>query len=150
MSHTHANVFIHYVFSTKKRQRWLTPEVTERLWPYMGGIARENGIRPISIGGTEDHLHFLADLGTKITVSKGIQLIKAGSSGWLSKTYPDMGLFSWQEGYGAFSIGASQKGATIRYIEKQQEHHKIRSFQEEYMAILKVYGIEYDPRHIWD
>jgi REP element-mobilizing transposase RayT len=96
----------------------------------MGGIAKQNGIFPKSIGGVADHVHLLLALPTTMSIAKAIQFIKAGSSAWVHQTFPALQNFAWQQGYGAFSIGISQVGETINYIEQQLEHHRTRTFKE--------------------
>ena len=92
------------------------PEVQERLWAYIGGIARENEMKALAIGGAADHIHILVSLPATLSVSKAMQLIKGGSSTWISKTFADQKNFEWQEGYGAFSVGISQVEKTVQYI----------------------------------
>ena len=115
----------------------------------MGGIARENKVKALAIGGVEDHAHLLLSMPSTITISQAMQLIKGGSSRWVHETFPEHRGFEWQEGYGAFSIGISQAEETKRYIANQQEHHRVKTFEEEYIAILEKHGIEYDPRFVW-
>ncbi|HUG91679.1 MAG TPA: IS200/IS605 family transposase [Planctomycetaceae bacterium] len=140
----------HCVFSTKERRKLITDDLQARLWSYMGGIARENRMKALAIGGARDHVHLLLSLPSTLSVAKAMQLIKGGSSKWVHDEFPQHGRFAWQNGYGAFSIGVSQKETTIRYVENQQEHHRQRSFQDEFLAFLKKHEIEYDPRYIWD
>jgi putative transposase len=150
MPHTYASLFFHCVFSTKERRPWLTQEIRDQLWPFMGGIARVKGFVAVTVGGTEDHAHMLISLPTTMAVAKAVQLVKAGSSGWVSKTFPHLRDFQWQGGYGAFSISISHKADTIAYIERQEEHHRRKTFKEEYIEFLDRHGITYDERYIWD
>jgi putative transposase len=115
----------------------------------MGGIARENKIKPIAIGGMTDHAHLLISIPQSIAVAKAVQLVKGGSSKWLHETDSPIRNFAWQVGYGAFSIGVSQVNEVTAYIARQEEHHRIRTFQEEYLSFLKEYKIEYDERYVW-
>src|ERR1700730_465953 len=108
MANTFSCLNIHCVFSTKERVGVLNPDIRERLWPYMGGIAKQNGMIPKCIGGVSDHVHLLATLPTRLAVAKAVQLIKAGSSAWIHQTFPNLRNFSWQQGYGAFSVCISQ------------------------------------------
>ena len=121
----------------------------ERLWAYIGGIARENNMKALAVGGTADHIHVLLALSSTISVAKAIQLIKGGSSKWVSDAFPMLRNFTWQEGYGAFSISVSGIDDTIAYIQTQEEHHRRRTFQEEFLAFLKKHGIAYDERYVW-
>jgi putative transposase len=136
MANTFSCLNIHCVFSTKERVSVLNPDIRERLGPYMGGIAKQNGMIPKCIGGVSDHVHLLVTLPTRMAVAKALQLIKARSSGWIHQTFPNLRNFAWQKGYGAFSVGISQVQETIHYIEQQLEHHRTRTFQEEYLALF--------------
>lgn len=149
MGHSYVSALYHCVFSTKERRRTITTELQERLWPYMGGIARENKMQALAIGGIEDHIHLLLSLPSTLDIAKAMQSIKGGSSKWVHDTFPQRKDFAWQEGYGAFSIGISQIEDTKRYIANQREHHRTKTFQEEYVAFLEKHGIEYDPRYVW-
>ena len=139
----------HVVLSTKERKRTLTLELRERLWPYMGGIARTNHMKALSIGGVEDHVHLLLSIPSTLHIAKAVQLIKGGSSAWMHEEFPEYRHVYWQEGYGAFSIGVSQIGDTIRYTERQAEHHHRTSFQDEFRTFLKRHEIEFDERFVW-
>lgn len=150
MSHTYTSQLLHCVFSTKERRRTIIPELQIRLWPYLGGISRENKMKALSVGGTVDHVHLLLSLPATLSISKAMQLIKGGSSKWIHDTFPEHHAFSWQEGYGAFSIGISVVDQTVAYIENQAEHHRKRDFKEEFLGFLKKHRIEYDERYIWD
>jgi len=149
MSHTFANALFHCVFSTKGRRQLITTSLQERLWPFMGGIARENGAKALAVGGIEDHVHLLLSLATTLSIAQALQQIKGASSKWIHDTFPEHRDFAWQEGYGAFSIGVSQVAHTLSYIRSQAEHHRNRTFQEEFIAFLKKHGIEYDERYVW-
>jgi REP element-mobilizing transposase RayT len=137
------------VFSTKNRERWITSEVEERIWAYLGGIAKENKVHPIQIGGIEDHVHLLLGAPASLAPSKIAQLIKGGSSAWIHETFPNMKRFAWQDGYGVFSVSKSNIPEVVDYIRGQREHHRTRTFQEEYIAFLKRHEIQYDERYVW-
>jgi REP element-mobilizing transposase RayT len=149
MAHSYVSIYIHYIFSTKYRRKIITPELQQRLWPYMGGIARENKMKPMAIGGIEDHAHLFLSLPSTLSIAKAIQLVKGGSSTWVHDTFPQFRDFEWQEGYGAFSVSISRVAQTIAYIKNQKEHHQKQTFEEEYLAFLKKHGIEYDERYLW-
>jgi REP element-mobilizing transposase RayT len=134
---------MHCVFTTKERRKFITPELQGRLYPYLGGIARENKLKALAIGGVEDHVHALLSIPSTISIAKSVQLLKGNSSKWIHETFPDQRMFEWQEGYGAFSIAVSGTEETIRYIQSQKEHHKSHSFKEELIAFLDKHGIEY-------
>lgn len=138
--HTHASILVHYVFSTKNREQLIADGIETRLWAYMGGIARKNNITPLAIGGMPDHVHLLLSLHPSTAVDKAVQLIKAGSSGWMHEQ--DQHNFAWQIGYGAFTIGIAQVNTTVRYIANQKKHHARRSFAEEWQTFLKRHRME--------
>ena len=144
--HSFTSCLVHCVFSTKDRHPFLSPEIREHLWPYLGGVARNNDIKALAIGGVADHVHLLLILPATLPISKAMQLLKGNSSKWLADNYPALrsANFSWQEGFGAFSIGISAAEDTIRYILNQEEHHRKRTFREEYEMFLKRHGYEPD------
>ena len=141
--------YFHCIFSTKDRRPLITPELRERLWPFLGGVARQNKMKAIEIGGVADHVHILLSLPSTMAVAKALQLIKGGSSKWIHETFPEHRLFAWQEEYGAFSVSVSQLDKTIEYIKGQEVHHRKMTFQEEFLALLKKHRIEYDERYLW-
>jgi REP element-mobilizing transposase RayT len=149
MPHTYASQLIHCVFSTKDRLPVIQPELGPRLHAYLGGIARENKCKAITVGGVADHVHILLSLPSTLSTAAAMQLIKGGSSRWVHENFPGIRGFGWQEGYGAFSIGISQIDATVAYIAGQEEHHRTVSFQDEFRAFLRRHGIEWDERYIW-
>jgi putative transposase len=116
---------------------------------YIGGIARKNKMTPLAIDGTSDHLHALLSLPSMMSFARAVQLIKGGSSKWIHDWFPKYRKFEWQEGYGAFSVSASNVDKTIAYINNQKEHHRKRTFQEEFRALLDKHGIEYELRHLF-
>jgi putative transposase len=142
--HSFTSCLVHCVFSTKERRRLITPVLQERLWPYLGGIAREHKMKMLAVDGVEDHVHALLSIPATLPIAKALQLLKGNSSKWIHETFPDQRLFGWQEGYGAFSIGVSGVNETIAYIRNQKEHHRLRSFKEELIAFLDRHGIEYE------
>ena len=142
MAHSFNSCLMHCVFSTKERRPHLTAAIRERLWPYLGGIARTHDMKALAIGGVEDHVHLLLSLPPTLAVSKAMQLIKGNSSKWLRETFPELRVadFAWQEGFGAFSIGVAGVDDTVRYIRRQEEHHRKKDFREEMEIILKRHG----------
>ena len=150
MANTYTSLHYHVVFSTKHREALITPAVEPRLWAYLGGIARDNDMRPLCINGVEDHVHLLLGLPPSLAVSKAVQLIKGGASKWVHDTFPELRTFAWQDGYGAFTLGKSQIPDTIAYIQNQREHHRARTFKDEYLAFLRKHEIEYDERYVLD
>jgi putative transposase len=150
MANTYTSLHYHMVFSTKNRERWISPDVEERMCSYLAGIAKENKMHAIQIGGVEDHVHVLLGAGATLAPSKMAQLIKGGSSSWIHTTFPTMRGFAWQDGYGAFSVSKSSVPEVVSYIQNQREHHKTRTFQQEYLAMLKKHEIDYNERYVWD
>ena len=150
MANTYTSLHYHLVFSTKKRERWITPDIEERVWAYLGGIAKENKMTPVQIGGVEDHVHLLLGASPTLAPSKIAQLIKGGSSAWIHDTFPNMKAFAWQDGYGAFTVSRSNMEPVAAYIRGQREHHQRRTFQDEYLALLQKHGIQYDEKYLWD
>ena len=142
--HSFVSSLHHCVFATKGREPVLLPEIRERLWPYLGGIARENGMKALAIGGVADHVHTLLSLPATMSVAKAMQLLKGNSSKWIHETFPELGSFTWQEGYGAFSIGIAGIDETCAYIRDQEEHHRTRSYREEVIAFLQRHGLPCD------
>jgi putative transposase len=149
MPHSYVNNLMHCVFSTKERFPLIKPELESRLWPYIGGIARENRMKAIAIGGTIDHVHALLSLPAMMSFAKAVQLIKGGSSKWIHDTFREHHKFAWQEGYGAFSVSSSQAQKTIAYFQRQKEHHHKKSFQDEFIDFLEKHGIKYDRRYVF-
>ncbi len=148
MSHSYCCALFHCVLSTKERRRTIAPENQSRLWAYMGAIAREHGMKALGVGGTEDHVHLLLSLPSSMPIAKAMREIKSASSRWLHETCA-MKDFEWQEGYGAFSIGWAQIDSTMDYIARQEEHHRKRDFQGEFLTFLKKHQVDYDPRYVW-
>jgi putative transposase len=146
--HTFTNSLFHCVWSTKGRQPILSPEIQARLWPYIGGIARANKISALAVGGFADHVHVLISLPATISLSKAVQLLKGNSSKWLHEEFKELWSFSWQEGYGAFSIGISGVEDTKKYIGNQAEHHRQKTFLEEFKTFLEKHGHAYDERNL--
>jgi REP element-mobilizing transposase RayT len=139
MSHSHTSILIHAVFATKDRCPMIPSDLLPRLWAFSGGIAKQNGMIALAVGGTTNHMHALLSLPATMPVAKALQVVKAGSSKFLNEQMSAR--FEWQEGYGAFSVGVSQKGATAEYIRGQAEHHRKVDFAEEYRAFLAKHGI---------
>lgn len=150
MSHTYTSLLYHLVFSTKGREPWLSEEIQPRVWAYIGGIARENGMTALSVGGITDHVHALVMTKPTILVSRMLQLLKGGSSHWIHETFPELKRFAWQDGYGAFTVSKSGIPGVISYIQNQKEHHRSKTFQEEYLELLQKHEIEYDEKYLWD
>lgn len=145
MSHSYAQNHVHLVFSTKDRQKLIAKTLQKRLWAYIAGICKHHGILAFAVGGTDDHVHVLFRLPPTITLAHAISLLKANSSKWMRRHRPG---FQWQKGYGAFSVSSSNIATVIKYIDTQEEHHRKMSFEEEFFALLKKHGVEFDPKFV--
>jgi REP-associated tyrosine transposase len=148
MSHTYSSNRVHVIFSTKDRRKSLSAETQAKLWAYLKGIAKNQGFELIVAGGVEDHVHMLLVLPPKLPLARAVQLLKGNSSKWLNDNGIEIRNFAWQEGYGAFSVSASQTDAVVEYIKDQAEHHRKRTFEEEFLSMLKRYGVQYDPEYV--
>ena len=147
---THQQLLYHIVFSTKNRQRWLTDGFRENVFAYMAGTAKDLSGFAINVGGFYDHAHLLVRIPAKIAVSDFVGQLKANTSKHINDTSGLIHKFGWQDGYGAFTVSLSAKDAVDAYIEKQMEHHKKQTFEDEYQAMLAKHEVEYDPRFLFD
>jgi len=150
VGHTYSCLLVHVVFGTKERRATIHQSIRDRLYDYMGGIARNEFGRSVVIGGTADHVHGLLSIRPAVSVADAMRKWKSLSSGWVHETFADRAAFGWQEGYGAFSVSPSSVDKVKRYIETQQSHHRRMTFKEEFIALLERHGIEYDPERVWD
>jgi putative transposase len=150
MANTYTSLHYHIVFSTKNRHPLIAPKIEERIWKYLGGIARENDMTADMVGGVEDHVHVVVGIPPKLALSKAVQLLKGGSSKWIHDTFPALAKFAWQDGYSAFTVSKSNLTTVIQYVARQREHHRKRTFQDEYRALLERHGIEFDERYLWE
>ena len=137
---------IHVVFSTKDRRRTISEDMQPEMWAYLAGICRNQKMVSVAVGGVADHVHLLFHLPPTISLSKGISVLKANSSGWMD----DRGIkFAWQEGYGAFSVSASNLAAVSRYIRDQKMHHRKYSFEEEFLSLLRKHKVDFDLESVF-
>lgn len=142
--------YLHITFSTKYRVPMIDEAIEEELFKYIGGICKNLECNPIKVGGYRDHIHILCVLSRKIALMKLLEEIKSHSSKWIKTKGDQYKNFYWQRGYGSFSVNPAEIDVVVRYIENQAEHHKKRTFQDEYIAFLKKYNAEYDERYLWD
>ena len=142
MPHSHICCLVHVVFATADRRPVIRDDIRGRLHAYLGGIARENGFAALAVGGVADHVHLLLSLSRTVSLAKTVQLLKSGSSKWVHDNFPQSKSFAWQEGYSAFSIGVSQRPATVKYIQNQAEHQGRTSFADELRKFLSAHGLE--------
>jgi len=145
-----ANVLVHAVFSTYERRPLLTPNVRPALYQYTGGILRNLNAQPIEIGGVEDHLHVLFRMSRTVSLAQTIEKVKTGTSKWIKTKGAGFRDFSWQAGYGAFSVSPDDEDKAARYIRDQEQHHRCISFQDELRDLLRGAGVEFDERYLWD
>jgi len=150
MAHSFTALQIHAIFSTKNRSRILTADARERLFPFMGGVVRDMKGSALIVNGVEDHVHVLATLPATLSVSDFMRELKAVSSLWARDHLSVGGQFGWQTGYAAFSVSKSISETVRQYIARQGEHHRNKTFEEEYLAYLKAHEIEYDPRFVFE
>ena len=149
MANTYTSLYYHIIFSTRNRVGWIQPEIERRIWAYLGGIARKNTMTALLVGGTDNHIHALIVAPPKLSPSKIAQLLKGDSSLWIHTEFPSLRDFAWQVGYGAFTVSKSSIFDVMGYIQNQREHHKNKTFQEEYLEFLNKHEIEYDERYVW-
>jgi putative transposase len=142
--------YTHIIFSTKYQQPLIIDSIEEELYKYIGGICRNLDCSPVVVGGYKNHVHILCLLSKKVALMKLLETVKTNSSKWVKTLDNRLSNFYWQNGYGAFSIDSRQTDKTEKYIKNQRDHHRVKTFQEEYLAILKEYNMEYDERYLWD
>ena len=150
IGHTFSRIFLHVVFSTKCRRNSLYKDMRGDLMAYLHGIARNRGVRIVKANAVDDHVHLLLETKTKHSPSDVVRTLKANSSRWLYETYDTLHDFAWQSGYAVFSASQSAVGDLIVYIERQEEHHRRMSFEEELRLLLARHGVEHDPEHYLD
>ena len=143
-------IIVHIIFSTKERHRFLDLEIRPRLHAYLATIARNVGCEAYRVGGVSDHVHLAVRLPRTITVASLVEELKTSSSKWLKTQSNRLSDFSWQRGYGCFSVGPTDLDALRAYIDNQEEHHKTRTFEDELRMFLKKYGMAHDEKHMWD
>lgn len=149
MPRSYTNLIYHIVFSTKDRRPVITPNREERLYEYIGGIIRGLGGIVLAINGVDDHVHILVKLRPDKALSDVLRDLKANSSGWLHKVFPEAEDFAWQNGYGAFTVSASQINGVRKYIADQKIHHTKRSFEEEFIGLLEKNEVGFDRKYLW-
>jgi REP-associated tyrosine transposase len=148
MSDSYTNLLYHIIFSTKDRRPLITEAYEPRLYDYIGGTIRKLGGISLELNGTEDHVHLLAKLRPDNALSDVLRDLKANASGWMHDVFPELRAFSWQRGYGAFTVSHSNVEEVRQYITRQKEHHARISFRDEFTQFLKVNEIEFDERYV--
>ena len=151
MAQSLARLWTHLIFSTKNRFPFLNDrKLRTDMHAYLGKMLRQQNCETLIVNGVEDHIHALFALSRTHCIADVVKEIKRTSSGWVKELSPKLSKFHWQGGYGAFSVSQSNLHKVIRYIENQEEHHKRVTFQDEFRAFLKAYGIDFDERYVWD
>lgn len=149
MAQTLVSLLVHLVFSTKNRVDFITPDIEPYLFAYLSAILNRRESRCLAAGGTANHVHFLVSMSKNAALSALVGELKKSSSKWIKTKGKEFGEFGWQDGYGAFSIGESNVAALKRYISRQKEHHRARTFESEILSLLEKYGVKYDERYLW-
>lgn len=150
MSQSLVKNLVHLVYSVKHRAACLNEEMRPALWAYKAGILTHWESPALAIGGFTDHVHLLFSLSKNHPLKKVVEEVKKGSSKWLKTQSPRLDEFHWQNGYSAFSVSESNASTVQTYIERQAEHHRSMSFQDELRELLQRHGVEFDERYVWD
>jgi putative transposase len=150
MANTYTQLYVHIIFAVKGRTNLISKNWKEKLYQYLTGIATNKQVKMMTVNGMPDHIHILLGFKPDNNLSNIIRDIKANSSKWINENRFVQGKFEWQNGFGAFTIGQSQVQTVINYIRNQEEHHRIKSFKEEYLDFLRAYQIDYKPEYIFD
>jgi REP element-mobilizing transposase RayT len=145
-----SKIYVHLVFSTKNRERVLGDGIRRDFHSYLGGVLRGVDCHPLEINSEPDHVHLLFELGRKVALSEVVGGLKKSATEWLRGAGPAFRGFHWQAGYGAFSVSPSSVEDVREYIRNQREHHRVRTFQEEFRMFLRRSAIEFDERYVWD
>ncbi len=148
MPNTYTQIHIHCVFAVKYRSALIEKSFQEKLYGYISGIVQSRGNKMLAIGGTSNHVHVFFGFRASESLSDLMKEVKRCSSLWINQNRMSRFHFEWQEGYGAFSYSKSHVDSVIDYIKGQEEHHKNRTFREEYLQTLKDFGVEYDERYL--
>ena len=148
MGDSYTNLLYHIVFSTKDRRPLITPDYEVRLYDYIGGTIRSLGGISLEVNGVEDHVHVLAKLRPDRALSDVLRKLKANASGWMHRVFPALEDFTWQRGYGAFTVSQSSVNEVREYIARQKQHHQKISFRDEFIRFLIANEIEFDERYV--
>jgi putative transposase len=150
MPQSYASLNCHVIFSTKNRAPLIDTAFQPSLFAYMGGVLKDIDCVLMAAGGMPDHVHLLVSMSREIAVAPMVRTIKANSSKWVHETFSQRSDFAWQAGYGAFSVSHSNLDAVRAYLQNQAEHHRVRTFQEEFVEFLRKHEVEYDERYLWE
>jgi len=150
MANTYSQINIHCVFAVKGRENIITNRFRDDLHKYMSGILKNDGVFSLAVGGWKDHVHVFFELKPDLKISDLMRMLKSTSSKWINDNRFVLGKFQWQEGYGAFSYSRSQRNNVIQYIINQEKHHKVKTFKEEYLEMLKNFEVEFKDEYVFD
>jgi REP-associated tyrosine transposase len=145
-----AKVLVHLIYSTKGRERLLTEGIRQELHAYTATVFKAMECHALLMNSVEDHVHIVFSLARTRSISEVVETVKKSTSKWLKTKPPELAQFHWQAGYGAFSVSQSNLDQVLKYIANQQEHHRVKTFQEEYRGFLKRHGVAFDERYVWD
>ena len=149
VANTYSQIYFHVVFSTKNRVDSIRPEIENRVWAYIGGIARNHKMTALQVGGIDNHIHALVSSPTTLSPSQVAKYLKGDSSFWIHNEFQELRKFAWQDGHGAFSVSKADNLRLIEYIKNQRRHHAKQKFEEEFIELLELHGIEYDNRYLF-
>ena len=150
MAQSLSQLYVHIIFSTKKRFPFIKEDVEKELFAYIGGLIKKMGGIPFMINGMPEHIHIFSNLPRTISLSKYVEEIKRSSSKWIKTKGVSYKNFAWQNGFSGFSVSSSKKEIVIKYIVNQKEHHKTQAYKEEVLQFLKEYDIKFDEQYLWD
>jgi REP element-mobilizing transposase RayT len=150
MANTYSQISIHSVFAVKGRENFITHNWSDELHRYISGIITGNSAKSLAVGGWKDHIHIFFGMPVTTCISDFMSIIKASSSKWINEQLFVKGKFLWQSGYGVFSYSKSQRDSVIKYIMTQEEHHKTKTFKEEYLKMLADFEVEYDEKYLFE
>ena len=150
MPSTHSNLLMHVIFSTKNRMKLIADDWQAELFAYIGGAVHEHKASLLEVGGIEDHVHLLLRVHPSYAIADTVRLLKSNSSRWINEERKIQAKFEWQKGYGVFSVSQSGRDALSQYIRNQREHHSKQSYEEEYLRMLELQGVEYNPEYVFD
>jgi putative transposase len=150
MANTYSQITIHAVFAVKYRENFITQDWRDNLHQYISGIITNKGAKSLAVGGWKDHVHILFGMPVTTCIADFMNAIKSNSSKWINEQHFLKGKFNWQDGYGSFSYSKSQRDIVIKYIMKQEEHHRTISFKEEYIKMLTDFEVEYDDKYLFE
>ncbi|PHQ31717.1 IS200/IS605 family transposase [Rhodopirellula bahusiensis] len=145
-----SQLYVHLIFSTKDRFPFSKDDIRDRVHAYLASVLREMGAPFVVVGGVDDHVHVLFDMGRIHPAKDFVEKVKRETSKFVKTLRPNLDKFYWQRGYGIFSVSSTHRDSVVAYIENQEEHHRATTFQEEYRDFLKRYGIAFDERYVWE